>query len=314
MSSQEYYGNDKYPNHGSQSPMPPYSQYPPYSAYPQGASSQTTPPGHGTEYPQNGYQYPPQDYYGGYQQQQPPPPPPYYQHEQLAVPAPAQFPYPYSYQPPESGYPPDTIPGTEAPTDRGALGALAGGAAGAYAGHQVHHGILGTIGGAITGSLAEDAMKHKNHKQKDKKEKKKSKWGFHRRSSSSSSSSSSDSEKDDAKPAPSPAPASPRGNFAASSVDIALHGNNELVASCRAISGRNCASRLPLNSVLENRFGHFRWNRDGNFGASARNAHLNGGGRVLEAELADGRGGWRRDRVRLDERITNRDGVLVFLD
>lgn len=314
MSSQEYYEDNKYPNHGNQSPMPPYSQYPPYSAYP-GASNPNIPPGHSTGYsPQNGYQYQPQDYYGEYQQQQPPPPYYQHQHQQPAVPVPAQPPYPYSYPPPQSEYPTYAAPGTEAPNDRGALGAIAGGAAGAYAGHQVHHGVLGTIGGAITGSLAEDAMKHKNHEKRDKKEKKKSKWGFHRRSSSSSSSSSSDSEKEDAKPAPPPAPVNLRGNFSASSIDIALHGNYELVASCRAISGRNCASRLPLNSVLENRFGRFRWNRDGNFGASARNAHLSEGGRVLEAELADGRGGWRRDRVRLDERITNRDGVLVFLD
>lgn len=77
---------------------------------------------------------------------------------------------------------------------------------------------------------------------------------------------------------------------------------------------RNCASRLPLNSVLENRFEHFRWNRNGNFGASARNAYFSEGGRVLATEVADGRGGWRRDRVRLDEKITNRDGVLAFPD
>lgn len=43
------------------------------------------------------------------------------------------------------------------------MGALAGGAAGAWGGHKVHHGFLGTIGGAIAGSLAEDALK-KNRK------------------------------------------------------------------------------------------------------------------------------------------------------
>ena len=63
-----------------------------------------------------------------------------------------------------------------------------------------------------------------------------------------------------------------------------------------------------------NEFGHFRWKTAGNCGASARNARLTEGGRVLEAELADGKGGWKRDWVRLDERISNRDGVLVFLD
>ncbi|RMZ79381.1 hypothetical protein DV738_g3411, partial [Chaetothyriales sp. CBS 135597] len=54
-------------------------------------------------------------------------------------------------------------PGGE--SDRGLLGALAGGAAGAYGGHKVNHGFLGAIGGAITGSMAEDAIK--KHKKKD---------------------------------------------------------------------------------------------------------------------------------------------------
>ena len=37
------------------------------------------------------------------------------------------------------------------------------------------------------------------------------------------------------------------------------------------------------------------------------------GGRVLEAEL-DSRNGWRRATIRLDDRITNEDGELRFLD
>ena len=39
------------------------------------------------------------------------------------------------------------------------MGALAGGAAGGFAGHKANHGFLGTIGGAIIGSIAEDAVK-----------------------------------------------------------------------------------------------------------------------------------------------------------
>ena len=35
--------------------------------------------------------------------------------------------------------------------------------------------------------------------------------------------------------------------------------------------------------------------------------------RVLEAELGDGRGGWVRDRVRLDERIENANGRLSMV-
>jgi outer membrane lipoprotein SlyB len=46
-------------------------------------------------------------------------------------------------------------------SDRGLMGALAGGAAGAFGGHKVGHGFLGTIGGAILGSLTEDFVKDK---------------------------------------------------------------------------------------------------------------------------------------------------------
>lgn len=49
--------------------------------------------------------------------------------------------------------------------ERGLAGALAGGAAGGFAGHKANHGFLGTIGGAIMGSIAEDAIK--KHKNKD---------------------------------------------------------------------------------------------------------------------------------------------------
>lgn len=45
--------------------------------------------------------------------------------------------------------------------DRGLLGALGGGVAGAWGGHKVGHGFLGTIGGAIMGSLTEDFVKDK---------------------------------------------------------------------------------------------------------------------------------------------------------
>merc|ERR1712230_333736 len=54
-------------------------------------------------------------------------------------------------------------PGQEA--DRGMMGAVAGGAAGAFGGHKAGHGFLGSIGGAIIGSLAEDYAK-KNKKNK----------------------------------------------------------------------------------------------------------------------------------------------------
>ncbi|KAL4787050.1 CVNH domain-containing protein [Aspergillus varians] len=325
MASQEYYGDTKYSGNNSQSPMPPYSAYPPYNPGTPSPNPNTPPSNNANGYsPQNGHQYPQQGSFGGYGQQQAPPPSYYerpvsqaqspythsspppqatYQASQAAYP-----PYQAAYQSSQAAYP-DATPGAEAQdpssNDRGVLGALAGGAAGAYGGHKVNHGVLGTIGGAITGSLAEDAIKKKTHEKKEKKSNS-SKWGPH-----------PNSEKEDAKPAP-PAPAySPAtlpGNFSASSVNISLQRNYELVASCYAVSGRSNTSMIPLNNVLTNEFGHFKWKRRGNFGGSARNARLTEGGRVLEAELADGNGGWRRDWVRLDERITNQDGVLVFLD
>ncbi|KAL4737280.1 hypothetical protein BDV11DRAFT_172086 [Aspergillus similis] len=141
MSAQEYYSDSQYPGHGpgygNQGPMPP-AGYPAYSpaaaAFPPSANNIAYSSHNGS-----GYQYQPQEYYGGYQQ----------------TPASQQ-------QQPQQTYPRVTdqdVHANQDHNDRGALRALAGGAAGAYAGHQVNHGVLGTIGGAIAGSLAEDAIK-----------------------------------------------------------------------------------------------------------------------------------------------------------
>lgn len=54
-------------------------------------------------------------------------------------------------------------PGEAQEGERGLAGALAGGAAGGFAGHKANHGFLGTVGGAIMGSIAEDA--YKKHRQ-----------------------------------------------------------------------------------------------------------------------------------------------------
>ncbi|KAI7946560.1 hypothetical protein MJO29_011087 [Puccinia striiformis f. sp. tritici] len=53
--------------------------------------------------------------------------------------------------------------GSGQPGDRGLMGAVAGGAAGGLVGKKNNHGFLGTIGGAIVGSLLEDATKKKKH-------------------------------------------------------------------------------------------------------------------------------------------------------
>ncbi|KAL9109841.1 MAG: hypothetical protein Q9227_005544 [Pyrenula ochraceoflavens] len=66
---------------------------------------------------------------------------------------------PQHQQNPNAPYDPNAPEG-----ERGLGGALAGGAAGAFFGHKQGHGVLGTIGGAIMGSLAQDKFKdHGKH-------------------------------------------------------------------------------------------------------------------------------------------------------
>lgn len=79
--------------------------------------------------------------------------------------------------------------------DRGVLGALGGAGVGGYAGHQVQHGVVGTIVGAIAGSVLEDKMK-KHERKKSRKERRDGSRGrrHHDHSSSSSSSRSSRSK------------------------------------------------------------------------------------------------------------------------
>lgn len=185
------------------------------------------------------------------------------------------------------------------------MGALAGGAAGGFAGHKMNHGILGTLGGAVAGSMLEDKFKDK--KKKEKKEKKHKKEKHHKRrdsSSSSSSSSSSDSGESHVL----------AGNYSASSRGIRLEDDGRtLVAECCDVNGHHRESRIDLNACLTNTNGSLRWARGGNFRPSSRSVRLVDGGRVLEAELGDGRGGWQRNHVRLDERIENNDGRLSML-
>lgn len=170
----------------------------------------------------------------------------------------------------------------------------------------MNHGIIGTIGGAVAGSMLQDKFKHKDEKENkpEKEKKKKSRRGS---SSSSSSSSSSGSDRHHGHN-------ELAGNYSASSRGIRLDNEGRsLVADCRGINGDHRESWLDLNDCLTNIDGSLRWARGGNFHASARHIRLVDGGRELEAELGDGRGGWVRNRVRLDERITNDDGRLMMV-
>lgn len=157
----------------------------------------------------------------------------------------------------------------------------------------MHHGLLGTLGGAYAGHKLEDAYKdHKNH---------------------SKPSSPAPPVHNQPPPLQNQMPAR-RGNFSASSKDINLDNDFDLIASCKNIRGHKKLSAISLNNVLTNADGHFQWvppgSGRGNFGASARNVKLLDSGRALEAELRCCNGQWRKDVIRLDERIENSDGDL----
>jgi len=218
---------------------------------------------------------------------------------------------PNSYQAPQSSYQthdqaqgryPQYPQYPSDPTNKGFAGALAGGAAGAYGGHQLNHGVIGTIGGAVAGSKLEDYMKKDKKKRRD--------------SNSSKSSSSSDSSDDDHKKHTKHTTGQAlKGNFSSTATSITLDATHDLIASCRAVDGHAKLSSLSLNEVLGNDWGHFKWvGRGGNFGASARDVRLVEGGRVLQAELNDGAGGWRSAEVLLDERVGNQNGELVYIE
>ncbi|KKY32486.1 putative glutamine-serine-proline rich [Diaporthe ampelina] len=180
--------------------------------------------------------------------------------------------------------------------DRGVMGALAGGAAGAWAGHRVNHGLLGALGGAFAGHKLQDAFhdhtKHKNDEHKQ---------------------SHSPQPPQYAQQSPLPPPEQHFvGNFSASSTQMNMDGDYDLIASCRRRDGSQRLTSISLNNCLTNDDGHFRWAKGGNFGASARNVRLIDGGRTLEAELRNCGGSWVWDRIALDERIGNSNGDLVM--
>lgn len=102
------------------------------------------------------------------------------------------------------------------------------------------------------------------------------------------------------------------GNFHASCRDVHLEGARLVAHACNT-HGHHVRSDIDLNDCFTNTNGALHWAKGGNFAASARDMRLSEGGRVFEAELGDGRGGWRRNAVNLDERITNEDGRLMLV-
>jgi tetratricopeptide (TPR) repeat protein len=106
----------------------------------------------------------------------------------------------------------------------------------------------------------------------------------------------------------------PHGYFSLTSQNIMLDSDCNLVAFCARIDRSLARSTLSLNNILENVYGHFRWGGRGKFIATARNLGLKGNGRLLVADLGDGRGGWNHSTIRLDEGIGNSDGELIFMN
>lgn len=210
----------------------------------------------------------------------------------------------------DASAPPGPPPSDE--QDKGFMGAVAGGAAGAYGGHKIHHGFLGAIGGAVVGSKLEDA--YKDHKKDEKKDKKKHGWS--RRSSSSSSSSIHAPPIIAAPPMQShqqQPPVSVMGNFHASSRKVSLDADNNLIAECQRSNGSWKWDSIDLNDCLTNTNGEFHWAKGGNAFGSARRPRLIEGGNAVEAELGDGRGGWKTSRIWLNEKIENNNGELRLL-
>ena len=158
--------------------------------------------------------------------------------------------------------------------ERGLMGGLAGAAAGAYGGHKMGHGVIGAIGGAIAGHKLQDFVNDR----KEKKEEEKMQQQMY------SSPPPPYGNSGPHHPPPSHhhhhhvgghhSPSRDRsiggfdGNFSASSHDIHLEGDFDLVAVCRRDDGGSQTSTLNLNQVLSNEDGRFRWVSGGGGGSS----------------------------------------------
>ena len=70
-------------------------------------------------------------------------------------------------------------------------------------------------------------------------------------------------------------------------------------------------SRLDLNDCFVNSWGKITWARGGGFAASCHGIGLRDGTTVMEVEAGDGRS-WQRNEIRLEERVGNVGGQLVF--
>ncbi|KAL1586703.1 hypothetical protein WHR41_04487 [Cladosporium halotolerans] len=104
---------------------------------------------------------------------------------------------------------------------------------------------------------------------------------------------------------------------AASVRGLRVEGGRWLVGECAVRYGGQGEgewreSRLDLDACFVNTWGKVTWQRGGGVVASCRGLGLVGGeGTVMEVEAGDGKS-WQRNLVRLEERVGNVGGELVF--
>lgn len=105
-----------------------------------------------------------------------------------------------------------------------------------------------------------------------------------------------------------------RGGLAdnASVRDLRIEEGRFLVGSCAVgLQGNEWReSKLDLDACFVNTWGKVTWAKGGGFVASCRNIALRDG-TVMEVEAGDGKS-WQRNVVRLEERVGNVGGELVF--
>ena len=100
---------------------------------------------------------------------------------------------------------------------------------------------------------------------------------------------------------------------AASVRNLKIEEGRWLVGECAVDSRGNewRVSRLDLDGCFVNSWGKVTWAKGGGFGASCRDIRLRDGTTVMEVEAGDGRS-WQRNEIRLEERVGNVGGELVF--
>lgn len=148
------------------------------------------------------------------------------------------------------------------------MGALAGGAAGAFGayklagpatGHKKTSGLVGALGGALTGHVLQDGVSHwkDGRDEKKKKEEEEKKQKEHHKDDNYHHGGHHDRRDSDDRPRSGHF----AGGFTRSSRDVRLdaHGEYTLHAQCRREDGSWQSTSISLNRILENDNGSFRW-------------------------------------------------------